>query len=746
MIPPAEFPNPAGPADADPGYSELEENDFRRNAWLMVLERKWYALTVFLVSVLGVAVFTFLSTPIYEAAVTVQVLKHSAQVLRVADVVENSITSDSDFNTQIKVLESVAILQSVANRLTPEELKQLTDPYKSRSGDAPNATGILYENRRIRPQRFTLITTVGFSHPNPKIAARMANLIAAEYIAYNSRLRIEESMKAVDDLKDRADQQRKRVDEVANSLQAFRQRGNLISLVQSKDIVTEKLKALNLMATETNAKFKEAQIRWNMVEEWTKAGRDLTELPFIASQTKVNQLLLQVTSQKLTLAQLRERYKAKHPKLIETTNSLAQAELELRGALATAASSIRAEYEDARANDTEAHKALAEQEAKSLELDKSAVEYDNLDRDFRINNQLLEAMIGRIRETSVSSSIETDSARIIDRAFEPAVPVSPRIMFNLTLALVGGIVLGLGTAYLVALIDDRVKTIFDVERLVGMRLLGLIPKVEQMDQPDKAQIVANGADRVIVESFLSLYSTLRIDYASRNAKRILVTSTLPGEGKSFVATNLALTYALQGQRTVIVDCDLRKPNIARSFRLRPGKGWVDHCTRGVPLDEVIARNVQSNLDVVPVGDRAKNPIQLLNGGEFESMLTELGKRYDRVILDTPPLGAVSDVLNILPLVDGAIYVIQFNRVKRAAARRCARRLRSTNVTIFGVVLNDMSAGMAGAYYGEQDTKMLKGYYESKGGDQPAPTTKLERVNGPSAARGGRGESPLAQRR
>ena len=719
-------PEPAIPQYAPPGYgvdyadyAELEEPNFLRTAWLMVVERKWYAFSVFLVTLLGVAVYTYLQTPQYEAQVTVQLLKHGAQVMRGADVVDSTVTSDSDFNTQIKVLESVAILQSVANRLTPEELKQLTDPFKSGSGPAPGAVGVLYSGRKILPQRFTLITIVRFTHPNPKTAARMANLIATEYIAYNTRLRIEESMRAVDDLKDRADQQRKRVDEIANAQQAFRQRGNLISLVQSKDIVTEKLKALNMMATQTNARLKEAEVRWNQVQERLKQGGDLTELPFIASQTKVNALLLQITNQKVGLAQLRERYKGRHPKLVEAVNTLAQAELEMQSALTTAASSIKAEYDDARDNDTGARKALADQESKSFDLDKAAVEYDNLDREFRVNNQLLEAMIGRIRETSVTSSIETDNARIIDRAVEPSLPVSPSIISNLIIGLVAGVVLGMGAAYGLALIDDRVKTMFDVEKLLGLTLLGLIPKVDRLEQPDKAQIVSNGADRAVVEAFLSLYSALRISDTSRNAKILLVTSTLPGEGKSFVATNLALTFAAQGQRTVIVDCDLRKPNIQRSFRLRPGPGLVNHCVHGTPLDEITNRNVQPNLDAIAVGDRAKNPIRLLNSLEFEAMLAELGKRYDRIVLDTPPLGAVSDVLNILPLTDGVIYTIQYNRVKRSAARLCTRRLLSANVPIFGAVLNSTSGSTAGDYYGEQDSKMMKEYYEAKGGD-PEP--------------------------
>lgn len=704
--------------DAEP--TEPEANNFLRNSWLMVLERKWYALAVFLLCILASTTYTFLSTPIYGGTVSIQVLKHGPQILRGADVVESSVTTDTDFNTQIKVLESIAIIQNVAARLTPEEQKLLTDPYKSRSGEPPSAVGIIYENRKIMPQRLSLITIIQFQHPNPRIAARVANLLASEYIAYNSRVRIEESLKAVDDLKDRADQQRKRVDEIANALQSFRQRGNLISLMQSKDIVTEKLKALNMLTTQTNSRLKEAEVRWNQVKDWSQTGRDLTELPFIASQPKVSQLMIQITTQSLALAQLQERYKAKHPRLIEATNGLAQTEQELKGALSMAASSIKSEYENALQNDEGARKALADQESRSLDLDKSGVEYENLNREFRVNDQLLESMMARMRETSVTSSIEMESARIIDRAFESSKPISPRILFNLALGIVSGIILGFGFAFLIATLDDKIKTPFDIETLVGLPLLGLIPRVEKMDQPDKAQIVSNGADRIVTEAFLSLYSTLRITDDSRHAKLILVTSTIPGEGKSFIATNLALTFASQGQRTVVIDCDLRKPNIERSFRLNVSKGVVNYCLGTSSLDEIIVKNVHPNLDVITVGGRAKNPIHLLNSQEFETMVIELGKRYDRILFDTPPLGAVSDALNILPLMDGAIYAIRHNGAKRGAVQRCAQRLRTANIPVFGAVMNDMKAGLAGEYYYmDTNSKAFKEYYDPKMQDAPA---------------------------
>ncbi|WP_404420285.1 GumC family protein [Nibricoccus sp. IMCC34717] len=704
-------------------YAPEEEGFSLRNYWMMILERKWYAISGFLLCVLTSIVITVLSTPIYSSFALVQVLKRSSQVLQVMDVVESTIANDTDFNTQTKLLESVALAQAVSARLTTEETSALVEPYKSGDAEALTPLAIIMRQRTIRPQRLTLMVAIEFRHPSTKVAARIANLYAEEYLSYNSRLRVEESLKIVDELKDRADQQRKRVEELANALHAFRQKENLISLVQSKDIVTERLKALNMMATQSASKLKETEIRWRQVQDTAKAGRSLTTLSFIANIPAVSQANQQATTQRVYLAQLRERYKEKHPKLIEATNTLAQAEDELTAAIRTAAATIKTEYENAIREDEEARKALSAQETLSLQMDKQSVQYDNLVRELRINEQLLESMIARMRETSVTSTIETHGARIVDRAFESAKPISPRILINIAIGLLSGIFFGFGLAYVVSMFDDRIKSVFDIESLMGLPLLTMVGRIRNMDLSDKAQVVSNGSQPEIAEAFLSLYTALRMTEAGRNAKVFMVTSTLPGEGKSFVTANLAQVFASQGCRTVIVDCDLRKPSIHGAFSLPVTRGVIQYCNSLVldgtdratlPSDDLIARQVHPNLDVMIAGGRAKNPIRLLNSTEFEHLVASLAAEYDAVILDTPPLAAVSDAYNVTHLADGAIYVVHHARVPRKLGALCRRRLSATNVPIFGAVLNGVDGSAAAYSYGEYVDKSIREYTRQEG--------------------------------
>lgn len=686
---------------------------------LILRERIWYIVVVFLVVFSSALVYTLSQPKIYQSTATVQIFRRDPTIMQVQAVVDNEIRSAEDLNTQVKILESGAIIQKVAERLTGDDLRQFLAPYKKDGADELSVPRILADNRKVVPQRLTLILLVQYQHPDRAVAAKVANLFVDEFITYNARVRIDESMKAVEDLKVRVEQQRKKVDELATNLQAYRAKNNLISLDERKDIVTEKLKALNMLVTQTTARLKDADIRLKQVKERRAAGEDLTDLPFIANQPLIAQLVQQLAAQKISMAQLRERYRDKHPRMIEAINSASQTQRELDKALRSAEASIEAEYQTALRADKETRAQLAAQEAESLNIDRYAVEYDNMARDLRINEQILQAIIGRTRETSMTSTIETQNARLVDRAHPSEDPISPKVALNLGLGFVGGLGLGLAFAFFVAYIDDRVKSSFDIEGVVGLPLVGIIPQIKRMDQPEKAQIVANNADRQVAESFLTLHSSLRLKDESKNAKCVLVTSTVPGEGKSFITTNLALTFAAHGEKVVIIDCDLRKPNVHKSFKLENLKGVIDVASGKASIDDVLLRDVHPHLDVMVAGGRAKNPTHILNSKNFELMISDLKKRYDRIFIDTPPLAAVSDALIILPLVDGSVFTIFFNRVRRKAAQFSARKLLDANVPCFGAVLNGLNLAVSGYYYAQYYDKSYKDYHVVMARDEEA---------------------------
>ncbi len=703
------------------------------NDYLLILrERIWYVVVVFLVVFISVLVHTFGTTKIYESFASIQMLRESPKVMLTQDVISDRISGTEDLNTLVKVMESSMIIKRVADRITGEDLKQFMQPYEKGGWSGPlTPLEVLGENRRIGVVRQSLVVQVAYRHPNPEVAAKVANMFVDEFIGWNTRIRIEESMRGVEDIQVRIEQQRKRVEEQAIALQDYREKNESRSLDQRKDIVTETLKALNSYVTQTGNVLKEAEIRWQQVQQRLESKGDLTELSFISGQGIIGSLTQQISTQKITIAQMRERYRDRHPKMIEAVNSLQQAEQELERALVAASASIKAQYEAAVASDKEARANLAKQSEISAELDRLSIKYQEQEREFKINEAFLAELVGRMRQISAGANMESQNARKLESAVPPARNryVEPKISLNIGIGLVGGLGLGLAFAFFIAFIDDRVKSSFDIESVVGLPLLGIIPQIKKMEQPDKAQIVVNNADRQVAEAFLTLHSSLRLRDDSKDAKVFLVTSTIPGEGKSFTTTNLALTYAAHGDRVCIVDCDLRKPNIHKSFRRENLKGLIDVCSGAATLDETILRDVHPGLDILPTGGRAKNPTHILSNKAFELMISDLRKRYDRILLDTPPLAAVSDALVVLPMVDGAIFTIFFNKVRRKAAQSAARRLLESNVTCFGAVLNGLNLAVSGYYYAQYYDKSYKDYYvvtadgetrsEGKGEKKPA---------------------------
>jgi len=347
-----------------------------------------------------------------------------------------------------------------------------------------------------------------------------------------------------------------------------------------------------------------------------------------------------------------------------------------------------------------------------LKVDRFSVEYQSQQNELTVNEQLLANIISRMRETSMNASIESQNARVVDRAIRPNPKQysTPNIPLYLGLGAFGGIGLGLAIAFFVAFIDDRVKSAHDIESVVGLPLIGIIPRIRKMDTVEKSQIVLSNADPLAAEAFLTLHSNLRINSDSRKSQAILITSTTPSEGKSFVASNLALTFAAHGERTVIVDCDLRKPNVHRSFGVPNTKGVIDYCSAGASLDNVLVKRHRQNLDILTTGGRATTPTHVLNHERFGALMVELRKRYDRIIVDTPPLAPVSDAMIVLPHIDGVLYTLLFNHVRKKGATFCVNRLLDSKVTCYGAVLNGLNLALSEYYYAEYYDKSYRDYH------------------------------------
>ena len=686
-----------------------------KDYFLMFRERVWYLIVAFFIIFSGSILYTFNKTKVYTAVAMVQLLRDDPSAMASAEMEMNQIRSSEDLNTQISVLNSGAIVLGVERRLQDDERERFMAPYaEALSFTGPlTPTQMLAQNRKIMPQRGTLMIGVGYNHPDPVIAARVANLFADEFINYNLTLNIDGSMKAVEDLRIRADQQKERVEELELKMAEYREDNNAVSLESQENIASTQLSSLNRIKIDNKHRYDNLETRVNLIESFRRAGKNLSELSFIAEESRVATLLSQISAVKIGISSSSKRYREKHPVMIQQLQTLQESEVELVAAVKDSVDKLSSALAEAKSNFELASQRLAEKETELIQLSKTRVEYSSLQREMDVQQGFLQALVQRMTQERAAVNLKNPNSRVIDEALPPLRHSSPNIVMNLAAGFFGGLAVGAGLIFVVAFLDDRVKSAFDIEGTIGLSMLGVVPRIKKLDSNSKAQAVASNIDRHVTEAFRSIHSALKLSDESKNAKVIVATSTVPGEGKSFISSNLALTFANHGERTLLLDGDLRLPNVARSLQLENEFGLLDHIEKEVALDEVIMKEVYPNLDVLPSGGKSKNPTQVLNSAKFEAMIADLRDRYDRIVIDSPPLAAVSDVLNLLPLADGVLYVIKFNTVKRKTAVVNVRRLWESNTPIFGAILNNISSTLASYYYSSYSDKAYQDYYISQ---------------------------------
>ncbi len=689
-----------------------------KDYFLMFRERIWYLIVSLFIIFSGSILYTFNKTKVYTAVAQVQLFRDDASALGAigngTELEQNQILSAEDLNTQISVMESLSIIQGVEQRLQDELRLRFMAPYEdtlSLSGPL-TPLEILAKNRKIMPRRMSLMINFAYSHPDPFVAAEVSNLFAKEFIDYNLKLNIDGSMKAVEDLRIRADQQKDRVEELELKLAEYREQNNAVSLQSDENIAAAQLSHLNEIELTNKNIYDQFQTKWDQIEKYRQEGRNLWELPFVAEQSRVANLLQQVSSTRIEISSLSKRYREKHPAMIQLLQTLQEGELELSLAVQNSVDKIYAGYSESKSNYEVASLRLAEKEKELIELGKTKIEFNSLLRDLEVQQSFFQALNQRMTTEKAQVNLKNPNARIVDEAFPPRAdqPSSPNIVLNLAAGFFGGITIGVGLIFAVAFLDDRVKSAFDIEGSIGLPMLGVIPRIKKLDTNTKAQAVASNVDRHVTETFRSIHSALKLSDHSKNAKVILTTSTVPGEGKSFVSSNLSLTFANHGEKTLLLDCDLRLPNVARSLQIENDLGMLDYVENEVSLDEVIVKEVYPNLDVLSTGGKSKNPTQVLNSAQFVEMFAFLRDRYDRIVVDSPPLAAVSDALNLLPMVDGILYVIKFNTVKRKTAVANVRRLWESNTPVYGAILNNITSVLSSYYYSNYSDKAYQDYY------------------------------------
>ncbi len=689
-----------------------------RDYYIILRERFWPALAVALLVVIPYAYFQLRQPKMYLASATMEFEKPE-RILNAEGVVDPSIKSDIDLNTYLEDLDSDSLRTKVLDSLSPDEVRILQRPYIKNLAPGqtppPLSAGLL-GSRSITPVRSSYLIRISVTHEDPDAAALIANRYVDEFMQYLIENVGGKNEAAVEYLKTRAEQLRKESQAAEEKLQAYMRENNLVSLDSSVNIVTDRLKAVNAALEGARQDRLALETLYNQVQDYKKNGRNLLEISYIANHGTIPDIRAHLDELKRNQAVLSERYLERHPKMIDLANAIQVAQNQLAQAINLGIEELQTSLDKARETEQALQQEYAKQETAQLHLRDLSVDYRILEDKASVAKNNYVQILDRLNQTINYKNLENIPVHPLDPAVPPGSPYAPDITHIIRTCAGAGILVFIGVAMGLSFLDDRIKSAWDVESFIGVNLLGIIPELGNIKDDDKYSLILNDTTSAAAESFLSVYSSVKIHSKLDFPKSILVTSTIPGEGKTLISCNLAGAFARHGKRILLIDCDLRRPMLHRHFKQENKAGLIPWYENGANTEDLLNN---SHLGIVQVGEdlfllcsggRSKSPTEILESAAFTQLIDRLKKHFDLVVVDSPPLGAVTDSLLIAERADEVIYVCRFNRAYRKHIKLYIRSLRNGKNEVLGVVLNGLSPRRIEYYSNYRYYRSYKKYY------------------------------------
>lgn len=675
----------------------------------MLWERKWILLTAIVIGMSVTLLWLSKQTPIYRATARILIEADTVKILNIQEFVGSEFR-DWDtmgvINTQIRILQSRPLAEQVVKSL---RLDQNPD-FLPGAGSNANFAAMVQGGTSVKPQRDApRVVDVSYDHENPQITALVANGVAQEFIRLNVTQRMSASSDALNWLREQMDEIKPKVEKAEAALQDYRERVRAVSLEDNQNIVIEKLKALNSALTKAHTERLTAETERNQVEALLKAGQEPATIAAIGADKTVALFRQQLAEKQLALVVLRQRYREKYPAMISAKAELDEVQEKLKKACDDAIQAVKARHITALAQEESLRKALQEQEGQALDLDRKLTEYNLLKRNVEADRQLYNTMLTRMKEASVAGKMEKNNIRLVEPATVPGGPYKPDRQRIVMIGALLSVAIGFGLCFVVHTYDDRIKSHDDIEAF-GVPLLCSVARIHPKPKAEAAQIVITQPHSMGAEAFRNLRASLYLSPSAKDAKVILVTSSAPAEGKSFVALNMALVFANNNERTLLVDADLRHPSQHHAFKKELGDGLSKFLADSASLDEVIYRSDVPNLDIIFAGRVPPNPPELLGTDQLRQLLDVARGRYQRIVLDSAPVTVVSDPLILLPHADGVVFVVQFGKIRRGIVGRALQKLAESNVPLFGAVMNSIDLQKHGYYYYPYASSHYNRYY------------------------------------
>ena len=737
------------PSPPAPGYGYgsdiLGSTEVHLLDYVKVLyKRRWPTLTVFLIVVLSMSVYTFTATPIYEARVQILIEKENANVVTFKEAFEQNRVTDDYYQTQYRILQSRALARRTIDALKlwnhPEFNPPANDSLTARKVigapvafvggwfkrakpiDSPLVDETKTQSRTIdrflsdltvSPVRNSRLVDVRFESPDAALSAKVANALARAYIEQNLEFKFLSSKEASDWLGAQLAEQRKQVEASEQALQRYREQTDAVAIEDKQNIVVQKLTELNAAVTRAKTERIQKEAAFVQIRGLQNDRAALDTFPAILSNAFIQQQKGELADLQRQQAQLSDKLGPNHPDMKKLALAIETAEAKIQGEIGKVVQAMRNDYQQTLAQEQSLTNALEQQKRDALSLNRKGIEYGVLARDAASNRQIFESLMQRTKETGISGELKTSNIRVVDAAEIPRRPTTPNTTNNLLLALFGGGILAVGLAFFFEYLDNRIKSPDELRQHLGLAFLGMVPAL--FDTRIEHPLINNGVPNNFVESFRAIRTNVLFSSVDDGGRSLVITSTGPGEGKSVVAANLSIALAQAGQRVLLIDADMRKPRIHTVFDRPQQPGLSNVIVGNAKASEAVHTTTVPGLWVLPAGLNPPNPAELLGSKRFKDFLSSLSQHFDWVLVDTPPVMAVTEASVVAHLVTGVLFVVGAEMTSRNAGQRALEQLEHVHAKFIGAVLNRVDLQHNSYYYSQYYRREYSDYYQTSVG-------------------------------
>lgn len=698
--------------------------------YLRIIQRRiWSILGLAVFITLLVTVVVYMMTPIYSASVTLLVEQSNKSKFASMDAAYSGAgTEQGYYSTQVEMLKSRALMEAVVDRLKltthplfnvpvqhsfvndalvglgiNEERPTARDEKQVRKSVAKALAGMV----NIEPSRTSQMITITVMSADRDMAATIANAVADSYIELDLEAKYKMTQKATSWMNVRLIELKDNLDKSERALQVYREQHNIIE-AKGLDLGGATSQLGSTLGSLTAARLARAQAQTNLEQVRRAKGSEASH-PVIQRNPLVAAMISSVAEHERKVSELSNRYGAQHPKLIEAQAELKQTKENLRLKVAEAVAGLEREYEVARANEAVLASSVAEAKQAIQGSNRKEFELTSLEREVKTNRELYDLFMGQLKGTSAVGDMQTVVARVVDPAIVSDSPVKPKKKIVIGSAFVLSLLLGIGVAFMLERLDTSVRSAEDAERKLGLPMLAAVPLIELTAGQTAGLHYRDAPKSLFSESIKTIRTGILLSGVDYPKKTLVVTSSVPGEGKSTVAINLALAHA-QTRRVLLIDGDMRRPSIAKVLGLDNTHPGLSMLVLGmVKLEACVYKIEGSTLEVLTAGSIPPNPLELLISEKFRELLMQLRETYDTIIIDSPPVQLVSDAVILASTATGVVFVLKADATPFQLARRAIRVLQRGGASMFGIVLNQANFKDE-AYYGGYGKYNYHAYY------------------------------------